>query len=51
MQMRFYDLEEFNELQAESKNKEAPRKKKEEKQKENWKKATKKRMKDSNKYR
>ena len=34
MQMSFFDFEEFNELKAEAKKKEAPRKKKEEKQKE-----------------
>ena len=33
MQMSFFDFEEFNELKAEAKKKEAPRKKKEEKQK------------------
>ena len=33
MHMSFFDLEEFNELKAEAKKKEAPRKKKEEKQK------------------
>ena len=31
MQMSFFDFEEFNELKAEAKKKEAPRKKKEEK--------------------
>ena len=35
MQMSFFDFEEFNELKAEAKKKEAPRKKKEEKQKKN----------------
>ena len=34
MQMSFFDFEEFNELKAEAKKKEAPRKKKEEKQEE-----------------
>ena len=33
MQMSFFDFEEFNELKAEAKKKEAPRKKKEEKKK------------------
>ena len=37
MQMSFFDFEEFNELKAEAKKKEAPRKKKEEKQKKKWK--------------